>query len=63
LIKVAFADEGTGLEEVVQPWVEGVLGMLVQVYVAEEGGNKTPEEKKKETLSACVACSTRGEID
>ena len=50
--QVAWADDGTGLEEVVEPWIEGLWGALETVMEkvegAGDGSNKGADDIKKE---------------
>jgi len=60
---LACADEATGLEATVEPWVEEVLGKLetacsAAVASAGSGGAVNEEEEKKETVNATTTTTT-----
>ena len=64
---VACADEGTGLEAVVDPWTENILSKLAKAVGGAEGSDKnapvSDESKQAEELEAAGATTTAAAAD
>eukprot|EP00978_Attheya_sp_CCMP212_P018204 scaffold49502_cov53-Attheya_sp.AAC.5 len=53
-MKLAMADEATGLEETVEPWTDSVLTALVKACTGSSGATTSESEEKKEEEKTAV---------